>query len=94
LRGKNSCEITHLLAGDSVLNGRFFLLKDKSVLNFGSYSYLGLETDERLKAAAIDAIVHHGMSYASSRAYLSNPLYAELEHELTAIFGTSVVFFA
>lgn len=60
-------------------------------MNFGSCSYLGLEVDERLKAGACDAIQRYGTQFSSSRAYVSTPLYAELESLLEQIFRAPVV---
>jgi 7-keto-8-aminopelargonate synthetase-like enzyme len=66
-------------------------LRGRPHVNFGSCSYLGLETDPRLKHAACDAIARYGVQFASSRAYVSCPPYAELEQLLHAMFGAPVV---
>lgn len=60
-------------------------------VNFGSYSYLGLEHDQRLKDAAIDAIKRYGIQYPSSRTYVSSTLYGELEKLLGDIFNKPVI---
>ncbi|MFK7783933.1 MAG: aminotransferase class I/II-fold pyridoxal phosphate-dependent enzyme [Crocinitomicaceae bacterium] len=60
-------------------------------VNFGSYSYLGLEHDQRLKDAAIDAIKRYGIQYPSSRTYVSSTLYKELEDLLGQIFEKPVI---
>lgn len=60
-------------------------------VNFGSYSYLGLEHDQRLKDAAIDAIERYGIQYPSSRTYVSSTLYKELEELLGEIFEKPVI---
>ncbi|NVK66386.1 MAG: GNAT family N-acetyltransferase [Flavobacteriales bacterium] len=60
-------------------------------VNFGSYSYLGLEHDQRLKDAAIDAIKRYGIQYPSSRTYVSSTLYGELEKLLGDIFKKPVI---
>lgn len=64
---------------------------NKRHVNFGSYSYLGLEHDQRLKDAAIDAIERYGIQYPSSRTYVSSTLYAELEKLLGEIFEKPVI---
>lgn len=60
-------------------------------MNFGSCSYLGLETDLRLKTAACDAVARYGVQFASSRAYVSCPPYADLERLLDRLFETPLV---
>ncbi|WP_262506725.1 bifunctional aminotransferase class I/II-fold pyridoxal phosphate-dependent enzyme/GNAT family N-acetyltransferase [Sporocytophaga myxococcoides] len=60
-------------------------------MNFGSYSYIGLETDERLKEAAIEAIRKYGIQYPSSRAYVSSTLYVELEDLIRRMFDAPIV---
>lgn len=59
--------------------------------NFGSYSYLGLEHDQRLKDAAIDAIERYGIQYPSSRTYVSSTPYRELENLLGQIFRKPII---
>ena len=81
----------HLTAEDDQLGGRFVTLRGRRQVNFGSCSYLGLETDLRLKTAACDAIARYGVQFASSRAYVSCPPYGELERLLAAIFETPLV---
>lgn len=60
-------------------------------VNFGSYSYLGLEHDIKLKKAAISAIERYGIQFPSSRTYLSSTLYKELEDLFFEIYGVPVV---
>ena len=83
--------IAHLVAEDEQLGGRFVTLHNRRQVNFGSCSYVGLETDLRLKAAAIDAVSRYGVQFASSRAYVSCPPYAELERLLGALFDAPLV---
>ena len=71
-------EVLQLYTEDETFDGRFIQIKGKRLLNFGSCSYLGLELDQRLKAAAIDAIQRYGIQYSSSRSYVSCTLYKEL----------------
>ncbi|MEB3196179.1 MAG: aminotransferase class I/II-fold pyridoxal phosphate-dependent enzyme [Candidatus Sericytochromatia bacterium] len=75
-------------AEDQACDGRLITLDGEPLLQFASGSYLGLEMDPRLKAGAIDAIQRYGTQFPSSRAFVSAPLYAELEERLGAIFGT------
>ena len=60
-------------------------------MNFGSYSYVGLETDQRLKDAAIKGIQQYGIQYPSSRAYVSSSIYTELEELVHKMFNAPIV---
>lgn len=83
--------IIHLYSEDQELDGRIVTVDERKLVNFGSCSYLGLETDERLKAGAIDAVRRYGTQFSASRAYMSISLYKELEEELESIFSGSVM---
>jgi 7-keto-8-aminopelargonate synthetase-like enzyme len=83
--------IAHLTAEDTELGGRFVTLSGRRQVNFGSCSYVGLETDLRLKEAACEAVVRYGVQFASSRVYVSCPPYRELERLLGEIFGAPLV---
>ncbi len=83
--------IAQLVTDDQKLDGRSITTKGKRVINFGSCSYLGLELDERLKRAAIDAVERYGTQFSCSRAYLSLGLYEELEGLLGQIYGHPTV---
>src|SRR3954449_10935043 len=76
---------------DGVLDGRTISLDGRSVVNFGSCSYLGLELDPRLKQATIDAVLRYGTQFSASRGYLSSPQYSELEALLGEMFGGHVL---
>lgn len=73
-------------AKDFATNGRTIDTGSKTITYFGNCSYLGLEHDERLKNAAIDAIQRYGLQYTCSRGYSSLALYDELESLLGLIF--------
>ncbi|MEO0898890.1 MAG: aminotransferase class I/II-fold pyridoxal phosphate-dependent enzyme [Bacteroidota bacterium] len=79
--------VLHQYTEDEGLNGRTITVRGMEVVNFGSCSYLGLEQDERMKMAAIEAIRKYGVQFSSSRAYMSIGLYKQLEHEVEKIFG-------
>jgi 7-keto-8-aminopelargonate synthetase-like enzyme len=83
--------IGHLVAEDEQLGGRTLTLHGRRQLNFGSCSYVGLETDLRLKNAACDAVTRFGVQFAASRAYVSCPPYPVLERLLRTMFGAPVV---
>ena len=76
---------------DDVLDGRHVTVAGRRLVNFGSCSYLGLETDPRMKAAVRDAVDRHGTQFSSSRAYASAPLYRVAEAELAELFGRPVI---
>lgn len=61
------------------------------MLHFGSCGYLGLEMDDRLKEAAIEAIRRYGTQFSSSRTYVQFTLYQELEELLARMFGVPVL---
>jgi 7-keto-8-aminopelargonate synthetase-like enzyme len=76
---------------DLPLDGRTLSLQGRSTLNFGSCSYLGLEFDPRIRDAVCAAATRYGTQFSSSRAYMSAPLYPELEGSLERIFGGHVL---
>jgi 7-keto-8-aminopelargonate synthetase-like enzyme len=76
---------------DDVLDGRHITVHGQRLVNFGSCSYLGLETDPRMKAAVRDAVDRYGTQFSSSRTYASAPLYREVEQELAELFGRPVI---
>ncbi|MGF2412936.1 aminotransferase class I/II-fold pyridoxal phosphate-dependent enzyme [Ferruginibacter sp.] len=83
--------ILHLYTGSKSFDGTAIMINDKPIINFGSCSYLGLEFDPRVKAAACEAIKQYGTQFSASRAYISLGLYGELEHLLEEIFQAKVV---
>lgn len=76
---------------DAALDGRHVTVLGRTLVNFGSCSYLALETDPRLKAAVRDAVDRYGTQFSSSRAYASSPLYRVAEAELADLFGRPVI---
>jgi 7-keto-8-aminopelargonate synthetase-like enzyme len=83
--------ILHLYTDDDSLHDNHISLKGKTVINFGSCSYLGLEFDSRLREASKAAIDHYGTQFSESRAYVSVKLYQQLEELLSKIFEASCV---
>lgn len=74
--------VLHLHAEDSELNGRKIIVNGINSCHFGTTGYLGLEQDERLKKAAIEAITKYGTQFPLSKTYISHPLYARLEKKI------------
>ncbi|MEM9821310.1 MAG: aminotransferase class I/II-fold pyridoxal phosphate-dependent enzyme [Bacteroidota bacterium] len=79
--------VGHVITQDQVLNGRNIKIKNETLINFASCSYLGLEIDPRLKSAALDAVMRYGTQFSSSRAFISLGLYEELESLMSELFG-------
>jgi 7-keto-8-aminopelargonate synthetase-like enzyme len=78
-------------AEDTELDGRHITIDGRRMVNFGSCSYLGLETHPALKAGVRDALDRFGTQFSSSRGYLSSPLYREAENELSDLLGRPAV---
>ncbi|CAA6830283.1 MAG: 2-amino-3-ketobutyrate coenzyme A ligase (EC [uncultured Aureispira sp.] len=78
--------LAHNHTEDESLNGQEITIDGKPLINFGSCSYLGLETHPLLKEGVIDAVTKYGTQFSSSRTYLSLGLYRELETALDYIF--------
>jgi 7-keto-8-aminopelargonate synthetase-like enzyme len=83
--------VMQLSIEDASLGGSIITIQNQNMVNFGSCSYLGLELDERLKNAAIEAIRNFGTQFSSSRGYVSLGLYDELEDLLAQIYGHPVL---
>jgi 7-keto-8-aminopelargonate synthetase-like enzyme len=83
--------LLHDSVEDDVLDGRTITVRGRRLLNFGSCSYLGLETDPRLRAAVKDAVDRFGTQFSSSRAFASAPQYGPAEAALTELFGRPVI---
>lgn len=86
--------VFHLNTGNFKMKGSKIFLNgkiNKEVINFGSCSYLGLEFDEKMKQAAKDAIDCYGTQFSSSRTYISNRYYGELESLLSKVFDAHAV---
>lgn len=79
--------LVHRTAEDERADGRTITLDGVRCINFGSCSYLGLETDARLREASCEAVQRYGTQFASSRAYVSTPLYVELQALLGEMVG-------
>jgi 7-keto-8-aminopelargonate synthetase-like enzyme len=72
---------------NSKVNGRSVTVDGKEKVYFGNCSYLGLENDERIKDAAIEAIRNYGTYFSCSRTYVEVPLFEELEYLFFQMFG-------
>ncbi|MEJ2065650.1 MAG: aminotransferase class I/II-fold pyridoxal phosphate-dependent enzyme [Reinekea sp.] len=79
--------VMHLYTEDELLNGRQIQVQGRSLINFGSCSYLGLELDTRLIKGCAEAAQKYGTQFSSSRAYVSSGQYLELESLFIALFN-------
>lgn len=84
-------EVVQMTVQNHTLNGRNVEIFGKELRHFGNASYLGFDTDERLKAAAIDAIHRYGVQFSSSRSFVQLSLYEKLEGLLEQIYHKPVV---
>ncbi|HEY8402387.1 MAG TPA: aminotransferase class I/II-fold pyridoxal phosphate-dependent enzyme, partial [Cytophagaceae bacterium] len=83
--------VLHLYTEDEKFSGRKIQINGKELYHFGTTGYMGLEQDERLKEAAIDAIRKFGTQFPLSKTYLSFGIYKDLEEALTEMYGTPVL---
>lgn len=83
--------LLHRTVENERLTGQQMVLDGRSVLNFGWGGYMGLEFDPRLIEGAVNAARSYGVQFASSRAYISSPLYRILEHKLSELVGSEVL---
>lgn len=83
--------IVHLYLEDEALTGRHVRIKGKDHFHFGTTGYLGLEQDQRLKDAAIEAIQKLGTQFPLSKTYISHPLYKALEDSFASMYGYPVI---
>ena len=74
-------------AEDARLDGRTLRIRGRTLLNFCSCSYLGLEHDPRLAEGVIEATRRFGTQFSMSRAFVSAPGTAQLEALLSESFG-------
>lgn len=83
--------VIQLYTEDESFSGREIIIHGKKVCHFGTTGYLGLEQDERLKRAAIDAILKYGTQFPLSKTYISYPLYKDLEEKLERMYGVPII---
>lgn len=82
--------VIHRHLEDEELDGATITLDGRSLVDFSTCSYLGLNRDPRLKAGAIDAVMRYGTSYSSSPTYTALPLYETLAEQLRQMTGGAV----
>jgi 7-keto-8-aminopelargonate synthetase-like enzyme len=80
-----------LYTDNQIINSNQISIKNRTLTNFGSCSYLGLEFDHRLIASSKNTIDKYGTQFSESRIYVSVNAYEELEEKLETIFDAPVV---
>ena len=71
--------------------GDLITIDGTDLVNFGNCAYTAINTDPRVKAAAIDAVTRFGAVFSSSTAYTFIDLYSQLEERLSRMFDAHVV---
>jgi 7-keto-8-aminopelargonate synthetase-like enzyme len=77
----------HATVEDEQLDGRLVTIDGRTMVNFGSCGYMGLETHPALIAAVIGAVRRYGTQFSATRAYVSSPDHPAAEAALTEMFG-------
>ncbi|QJC57112.1 8-amino-7-oxononanoate synthase [Polaromonas vacuolata] len=72
--------ISHLCADNQASFLPHIYMNEKDIVSFDVADYLGLSSHPALRAGAHKAIDDFGIQLASSRVYLSSPLYQKLEN--------------
>jgi 7-keto-8-aminopelargonate synthetase-like enzyme len=75
---------------DDLFEGAHLTIDGTQVVDFGSCSYLGINRDPALKAAANDAVERFGTGHSSSPMYTAVGLYDVLEQRLAEMVEASV----
>ncbi len=83
--------VLHLTTKNVKHDGKMSVFNEKEVLNFSSYSYLGLDQKAEFKQACIDAVEKYGTQFGFSRAFISIDLYDELETLLSLVYDAEIV---
>jgi 7-keto-8-aminopelargonate synthetase-like enzyme len=80
-----------ILNNGGYANGRQVMVNGTRLTNFGSCSYMALETMPELRDRAHQALDEYGTQFHFSRAYLQCSLYLELDALMEQITGRPVV---
>lgn len=68
-------------------NGARLTIAGKGLCNFGSCSYMALESHPALLKGAAEALAQYGTQFPFSRVYVEAPLYQALEERLERLTG-------
>lgn len=83
--------VLHLTASKVGEKGESVQVGNDHLINFSSYSYLGLERNSELVEACVESVRNYGTQFGYSRAFISVNLYDELEELLSIIFDAHVI---
>lgn len=83
--------VAYQFAQNQIITGKELLINERKALNFSSCSYLGLETDKRIKTSVSEYVNRYGSQFSMTRAFLSVTPYVEAEHLLSQIFDAHVI---
>lgn len=83
--------VLHLYNEAKSFDGRSATVDGRQLINFGSCSYLGLEKDNRIIEACVEAVRAYGTQFATSRTYMSSGQYRELEGLFRELFDKPVL---
>jgi 7-keto-8-aminopelargonate synthetase-like enzyme len=72
---------------DAALDDATITIDGRTMVNFSSCAYLGINRDQRLRDSAIDAIRRYGANYSSAPIYTALPMYEELGRQLSEMTG-------
>ncbi len=87
--------IIHLDFNGETWKGAEMQIGDRSLVNFGTCGYLGLETNPKLIENAIEYTKRYGTQFSISRAYVSSKVNNDLEDVLSQIFdGCKTIVFS
>lgn len=78
--------IMHITNCEGRITDRLLNINERDHLNFGSLSYLSLNTDERVIRGAVEAVTKYGSQMVMSRTYMSCDLTQQLELKLSSMF--------
>ncbi|RLI47169.1 hypothetical protein DRO61_08205, partial [Candidatus Bathyarchaeota archaeon] len=80
-------DVLHLITSGSSINGNTIPINGKELINFQTYSYLGLDQHPKLIEGCIDVTRKYGTQWGSSVAYIKSDIHKEYETLLGEIFG-------
>lgn len=81
--------IIHRRIEDHSLDDATITIDGRSMVNFSSCAYLGVNRDPRLRDAAVDALNRYGVNYSSAPVYTALPMYETLTHQLSEMTGAA-----
>jgi 7-keto-8-aminopelargonate synthetase-like enzyme len=78
--------IMHLESDVDFSTDRHLSIEGSKLINFGTFEYLGLELDQRLKDGAMKYVQEYGTQFSVFRAFVSSGINEELESYLSQMY--------